>query len=186
MNTVEKAMIFAARAHDGQTRKDGRTPFILHPAEVAAIASAMTDDREVLAACLLHDTVEDTDVTVDEIRREFGDRVAAIVDGDTEEEAAGMTRAESWYSRKEASLKRLMNSDRDVKILWLSDKLSNMRSLYRMYRAEGDKMWLHFNQQDKNVQRWYYHMIADLLTELEKTAAYEELVSLMNIVFGEE
>lgn len=186
MNIVERAIIFAAQAHSGQTRKDGFTPFILHPAEVASIAAAMTSDNELIAACLLHDVVEDTDATVEDIRREFGDKVASLVEGDTEDDAEGVPRVESWYTRKEKSLKHLMNSDRDVKILWLSDKLSNMRSLYRMYRAEGDDMWKHFNQQDKNVQKWYYHAIADLLAELDNTAAYEEFVARMNIVFGTE
>lgn len=186
MNLVEKAIVFAANAHSGQTRKDGYTPYILHPAEVAAIAATMTGDHELIAACILHDTVEDTAATVEDIRREFGDKVAALVEGDTEEESDDAPRAESWYTRKEKSLKKLMNSDRDVKILWLSDKLSNMRSLYRMYRAEGDRMWRRFNQQDKIVQKWYYHTIADLLSELNNTAAYEEYLMRMNVVFGED
>ncbi len=186
MNIVEKAMIFATNAHSGQTRKDERTPYILHPAEVASIAATMTEDAEVIAACLLHDTVEDTDTTIEDIRREFGEKVCSLVAGDTEDEDAGVPREESWYSRKEKSLKALMNSDRDVKILWLSDKLSNMRSFYRMYRAQGDAMWQHFNQKDKTVQRWYYRTIADLLKDLGATAAYEEYVWRMNVVFGED
>lgn len=186
VNMVERALIFATQAHQGQTRKDESTPYILHPAEVAGIAATMTDDEEVITACVLHDTVEDTDVTLDDVRREFSDRVAEIVAGDTEEDAGDIPREVSWYTRKEKSLKHLMNSSRDVKILWLSDKLSNMRSFYRMYRAEGDRMWRHFNQKDKNVQSWYYHTIADLLSELSNTAAYEEYVYRLGVVFGDD
>lgn len=174
------------QAHAGQVRKDGRTPFVLHPAEVAGIAATMTADPEVIAACILHDTVEDTDTKIEEIEREFGSRVASIVAGDTEDVQDDTPRDVSWYTRKEKSLKALQNSDRDVKILWLSDKLANMRAFYMMYRAEGDAMWRHFNQKDKKVQAWYYHMIADLLEELNKTAAYEEYVRLMHIIFDED
>lgn len=186
MTLIEKALIFATEAHSGQLRKDGRTQFILHPAEVASIAATLTDKETVVAACILHDTVEDTDTTIEEIEREFGSDVAAIVAGDTEDEPDDMPRSESWYTRKEQSLKNLMNSSRDVKILWLSDKLSNMRSFYRMYRAEGDDMWRHFNQPDKKVQEWYYRSIADLLSELNRTAAYQEYLQLLNNVFADE
>lgn len=186
MNLVEKALIFATHAHEGQTRKDERTPYILHPVEVASIASSLTEDEEVLAACILHDTIEDTDTTEEDILREFGAKVCELVAGDTEEEAEGVPREVSWYSRKEKSLKKLMNSDRNVKILWLSDKLSNMRSFYRMYCAQGSAMWQKFNQKDPKVQAWYYRTIADLLGELDKSAAYEEYIWRMNIVFGKD
>ena len=186
MTIVEKALVFAVNAHSGQRRKGSDTPYILHPAEVAAIAATMTDDEELLAACILHDTVEDTDTTAEDIRRAFGDRVADFVAGDTEEATEDIPRELSWYTRKEKSLKKLLHSDRNVKILWMSDKLSNMRSFYRLYRAQGDDMWQSFNQKDKNVQRWYYHSIADLLKELDNTAAYKEFIYLMNQVFADE
>ena len=75
MDIFEKAVAFALNAHSGQTRKLEDIPYFLHPAEAAAIAATLTCDRETLAAVILHDTVEDTDTTLDELRREFGDRV---------------------------------------------------------------------------------------------------------------
>ena len=75
----DRAIILAAQAHAGMVRKGSDTPYIVHPMEAAAIAATMTNDPEILAAAVLHDTVEDTGVSIADIRREFGDRVAAIV-----------------------------------------------------------------------------------------------------------
>lgn len=183
-NVVEKALLYATHAHSGQMRKYSSVPYILHPAEAAAIASTVTDDPEIIAAVLLHDTVEDTDVTLEDIRREFGDRIAAIVSGDTEVEDDEIPRSESWMNRKQASLENLRNSSRDVKIMWLSDKLSNTRSFCRLFRAEGDAMWDHFNQKDKKIQEWYYRLIEDYLSELQDTDAYKEYCSRVDYLFG--
>ena len=184
MNIVEKALHFATDAHSGQVRKSGTTPYILHPVEAASIAATITDDPEILAAVILHDTVEDTDVTIEDIRREFGDRVADIVSGDTEEADDQLSREESWMERKKSSLAVLAGSNRDVKIMWLSDKLSNMRSFCRLYWNEGDEMWRHFHQQDIRIQEWYYRSIADALAELRDTDAYQEYLVRLNKVFG--
>ena len=79
MTAFEQAIIFAVRAHEGQRRRGESTPYIIHPMEVAAICASMTSDEDVLAAAVLHDTVEDTDVTVEEIREIFGDEIADAV-----------------------------------------------------------------------------------------------------------
>lgn len=185
MDLLEKSIAFALRAHEGQVRKKSGIPYILHPMEAATIASTLTDDREVLAAVMLHDTVEDTDTTLDEIRREFGDRVAQLVKGETENEYPELTREESWKLRKEESLQRLRaNNDASVKIMWISDKLSNARSLLRIYEERGDEMWKLFHQKDKSVQEWYYRAVADALKELSDTPAYREYVVLINLIFG--
>ena len=185
MDLFEKAVAFALHAHAGQVRKKSGTPYILHPMEATTIASTLTDDREVLAAVMLHDTVEDTDTTLDDIRREFGDRVAQLVQGETENEYPELTREESWKLRKEESLTRLRaNQDRSVKIMWLSDKLSNARSLLRIFEERGDAMWELFHQKDKNVQEWYYRSVADALSEFSETPAYREYVLLIDYIFG--
>lgn len=186
MTVFEQALAFALNAHAGQTRKTGHTPYILHPAEVAAIAATLTDDPEVLAAAVLHDTVEDTAMTLDDIRKVFGDRVAALVAGDTENQYVGTPREKSWRTRKEQSFHHLRIASHDAKIIWMADKLSNMRSFYSLYLSEGDAMWEHFNQRDKNEQRWYYHTVAELLKEFSDTPAYREYMYRMNVIFGEE
>ena len=184
MNKTERALIFAAEAHAGQTRKNG-APYILHPTEAAAIAASITDDEDVLTAVLLHDTIEDTNVTADDIRLEFGDHVAELVLGETESSYDGVSRADSWLARKQESLEHLRRSPREVKIMWLADKLSNMRSFTIMFHHEGDRMWENFNQNDKKVQEWYYRTIADCLSELSDTDAYREYKSRLSEIFDE-
>ena len=156
------------------------------PIAAATIAATITDDREVLAAALLHDTVEDTAVTMDEIRKEFGERIAELVAGETEEACEGVPRSESWRYRKEKALQRLKEcGNRDIKILWLSDKLSNMRSFYRLWQKKGDALWENFHQSDPAQQAWYYHTVALTLEELSDTFAYKEYQYLFQKVFSE-
>ena len=76
MTLVTQAVIFAAQAHDGAARKGGEIPYIVHPMEVVAIASTMTDDPQVLAAAALHDVMEDCGVTFETLSERFGVRVA--------------------------------------------------------------------------------------------------------------
>lgn len=186
MDVFEKAVAFALKAHSGQKRKFEDTPYFLHPAEAAAIASTLTDDRETVAAVMLHDTLEDTDTTLEELRREFGDRVADLVAAETEEACAGMSRSESWLYRKRSSIKELSEcTDREVKIMWLSDKLSNMRAFYRHYLVEGDAIWQKLNHSDIGDQEWYYRSIAENLSEFAGTHAYNEFICLLNLVFPE-
>ena len=187
MNILDQAIIFALTAHEGQTRKKENIPYILHPLEAAAIAATLTSDPEVLAAVVLHDTVEDTDVTIEQIRELFGERVARLVAGETEQEYADMPREESWKLRKQRSLDHLRCADdENIRIMWLADKLSNIRSLYRMYLTEGEAMWQNFNQRDPGQQEWYYRSVADALSSFADAPAYREYVRLTDSIFGGE
>ena len=178
--------MFAVEAHSGQRRKNSAMPYIIHPMEACSIAATLTDDTDVLIAVLLHDTVEDTDTTLDDIRREFGDRVAGFVEGETEEKYNEIPREQSWKLRKEISLSHLSTAQREVKIMWLADKLSNLRSFCRLYAAEGDAMWDHFNCKDKSLQEWYYRTVLDSLSEFSGCEAYDESLSRVNTIFAEE
>ncbi len=185
MDVFEKSVAFAIKAHEGQTRKKEGIPFILHPCEAAAIAGTLTNDRDILAAVMLHDTVEDTDATIEDIRREFGERVAELVAKETENEYEGVAREESWKLRKAESLEQLRNSDDfGVKVMWMSDKLSNMRSFFRLWLREGDRLFDNFHQKDIKQQEWYYRTVAELLTNFEGTPAYLEYTYLVDVVFG--
>ena len=187
MELLDEAINFAVAAHSGMYRKKSKTPYILHPMEAAAIAGTMTDDAETIAAAVLHDTVEDTDVTPEEIRDRFGDRVAFLVGCETENKREGIPRDETWQARKEETLELLRSTDDiGVKILVLSDKLSNMRSFYRKYEECGDALWQDFHQKDKNKQYWYYDTIADLLSDLKDCEAWKEYRCLIDKVFNKE
>lgn len=85
INVLDRAICMAVRAHAGMQRKKDGSPYILHPMEVAVIAGTLTQDPEVLAAAVLHDTVEDAGVTLEEIGAACGERVARLVASETEE-----------------------------------------------------------------------------------------------------
>ena len=141
---LDRAIIFAVKAHSGTERRGKGFPYIVHPMEAMEIVSTMTADQELLAAAALHDTVEDTGVTVEELRAEFGDRVAGIVaaESDSTEEGLG------WHARKQAALDRLRSASRDVKVVAMGDKLSNMRAIARDYAVKGDAFWNLFHASD--------------------------------------
>ena len=176
---LDRAIQFAVRAHSGMERRGKGFPYIVHPMEAMAIAATMTPDQEVLAAAALHDVVEDTDVTLEDLRSLFGDRVALLVD--TESDRPGMR--EDWRARKEDSLRRLAGASRDGKIVALGDKLSNMRAIARDYATEGESFWRRFYIQDKAVHSWRYHALADALSSLSDTFAWQEFKSLVDRVF---
>jgi len=181
---LDRAILFAVEAHRGMLRKDKKTPYILHPMEAATIAGSMTSDPEILAAACLHDTVEDTPVTQDRIRTLFGERVADLVASETEDKRADLPPELTWLLRKEESLRVLKESkDEGVKILWLSDKLANMRTFYRSYLVKGNDLWKAFHQSDPAKQAWYYRSILELTASLSGHAAWKEYQNLLNKVF---
>ena len=161
MELVSEAIAFAVKAHDGMRRKKSDAPYILHPMEAAVIVGTMTDDQSLIAAAALHDVVEDADITIEEIEEKFGKRVRELVESETEDKRADLPPNDTWRIRKEESLAVLKNTD-DIAVLmvWLGDKLANMRSFYRMFKAEGEAMWQRFNQKDAAQQAWYYRSIA--------------------------
>ena len=186
MNTelLDRAIIFAVRAHAGTERRGKGYPYIVHPLEAVEIVATMTADQELLAAAALHDTVEDTDVTVDEIRAEFGGRVADLVASESDEMPSGVSEEDSWHSRKQAAIDRLVKASGDAKIVALGDKLSNMRAIARDYAVQGDALWNIFHIKDKAAHEWHYRGLVESLRELEDTSAFTEFEQLVEKVFG--
>lgn len=186
MSLFVRALAFASERHGDAGRKGGDGLAILHAAEAACIASTMTSDERVLAAAVLHDTVEDAGVSPEEIKELFGDRVAFLVAAETEDKQRRLPASETWKMRKQASIELLRRSDdRDVGIVFLSDKLSNMRAFYRQKNRLGDGLWQLFNQRDPEQHHWYYRSIADALPELRDTEAWKEYDWLISRVFEE-
>lgn len=185
MELVSEAVAFAAKAHDGMRRKKSSVPYILHPMEAAVIVGTMTDDQDIIAAAALHDVVEDAGITIEEIEERFGKRVRDLVQSETEDKRADLPPASTWRIRKEESLSVLKTTD-DIAVLmvWLGDKLANMRSFYRDWKVEGDTMWQRFNQKDAWEQAWYYRSIVDLTERLSGTSAWLEYKTLTELVFG--
>lgn len=128
LDTLKRAFEFACKAHKGQKRKSGE-PFVIHPVEVAIILADLHMDVETLCAALLHDTVEDSSTTKDEVAKEFGQSIADLVDGVTkitkiEVESLSDEQAETFRKMLIA-----MNKDIRVIVIKLADRLHNMRTL---------------------------------------------------------
>ena len=185
MELVSEAIVFATKAHDGMRRKKSEAPYILHPMEAAVIVGTMTDDQHLIAAAALHDVVEDTGVTIEEIEEKFGKRVRELVQAETEDKREELPPSATWRIRKEESLEELKNAE-DIAVLmvWLGDKLANMRAIYRDFKVEGNAMWQRFNQKDPAQQAWYYRSIVTLTQRLDYTSAWLEYKTLTELVFG--
>jgi myo-inositol-1(or 4)-monophosphatase len=187
MNTdlLDRAIVFAVKAHHNTERRGKGFPYIVHPMEALEIVATITSDQELLAAAVLHDTLEDTDVTLDQLRREFGDRVSALVQAESDELVEDVREEDSWHERKQAAMDRLAAASHDAKIVAMGDKLSNMRAIARDYALKGDDLWQIFHVTDKASHEWHYRGLASSLSELSDTFAYKEFISLINQVFGQ-
>lgn len=112
--------------------------------------------------------------------------VAYYVMMETERQFEDVPRDKSWMQRKAVSLEELGNcKDRNVKILWLSDKLSNMRSFYHEWKKGGQKIWESMNQNDPVKQAMYYRVISKLTGDLRDMEAWREFNTLVETVFKE-
>ena len=181
---LDRAIVFAVQAHAGTERRGKGFPYIVHPMEAVEIVATMTPDQELLAAAALHDTVEDTDVTMEQIRAEFGDRIASLVASESYTPVQGVSQEESWHIRKQAAIDRLAAASHDAKIVALGDKLSNMRAIARDYAMQGDDLWNLFRVKDRKDHEWHYRGLAASLRELQDTFAYKEFEQLIDQVFG--
>jgi len=180
---LDRAIIFAVKAHADTERRGKGYPYIVHPMEAVEIVATMTADQELLAAAILHDTVEDTEVTVEQLRAEFGERIASLVADESDVMPEGMTEEASWHQRKQAAIDRLSKASHDAKMVAMGDKLSNMRAIARDYAEIGDEIWNRFHTKDPKEHEWHYRGLADALRELKDTEAYREFESLINQVF---
>jgi len=175
---INKAIIFATKAHAGQFRKGGKTPYILHPLEAGIIVSQMKNDEDLICAAILHDVVEDTDITAQMVKEEFNQKISDLVVSQSED------KSRSWKERKKHTLEFLIKEkSKDIGIVALGDKLSNIKSIDRDLQIKGDKLWERFNVKDKNEHKWYYCGLVDSLSYLCQYNEYKEFKRLVNKVF---
>ena len=187
MDLVSEAIAFSTKAHDGMRRKKGTSPYILHPMEAGTIIGTMTDSQEVIAAGLLHDVVEDAGIAIEEIGERFGERVMQLVASETENKREDLPPEETWRIRKEESIEKLRTTDDiEVLMLWIGDKLSNIRAIYRDFLVEGNALWTKFHQSDVKAQEWYYRSIVKYTERLSDTLAWLEYKTLVEKIFGAE
>ena len=152
----QKAITYATLKHEGQKRKGTNIPYIVHPMEVMQILTELQCTESVIVAGILHDTLEDTDATPEEIKKLFGADVLSIVQNESED------KSKTWKERKAATIEHLKNADSKTKLVCFADKLSNVRSMYRDKLEVGADLWKRFNA-DKDSIEWYYRGVAAAL-----------------------
>lgn len=178
---IARAMEYSAQHHRGGTRKGGDIPYIVHPFEVAMILKENSFEDKVVAAGLLHDLLEDTDVSKADLREKFGDEILELVLSASEKLKGRDER--SWNLRKEHTINYLQKeADFINKAVACADKLSNARSILRDLEDEQDNLWQRFSA-PKSKQQWYYEALVESLKELDGLKMYCEFEEVVAEIF---
>lgn len=157
MNVIDQAIIFAAKAHDGQTRKASDIPYITHPFAVGMVLQRENCSDEVIAAGILHDTIEDTSTTYEELAEQFGLQVANLVCAASEHD-----KRLPWKERKQHTINKLKDANLEEIQVMTADKLHNIKSIRADLEVSGEHTWERFNR-GKLDQHWYYANIVKAL-----------------------
>lgn len=169
----ERALIFATRLHEGQRRKGSGVPYISHLLAVCALTIEYGGDEDEAIAALLHDAIEDQggDAARAQILRNFGPRVAEIVDGcsDTDESPKP-----PWRARKEAYVRHVAEAPPSVRLVSACDKIHNARTLVMDYRVCGEQLWTRFTG-GRAGTLWYYRAMVTALRAAGASPVVEEL-----------
>ena len=179
MTRIHDAIIFAAVRHQNQIRKGTQIPYIVHPMEVMQILTENGCSENVIIAGILHDTLEDTDTTPDDIEKEFGRDILGIVQTESED------KSKSWKERKQHTIESLKSDSLETKLVCCADKLSNIRSMYANVQSCGSELWKRFNASKEDI-KWYYESIIDGLSDLSEYSMYEELRNTVKLVFCDQ
>jgi (p)ppGpp synthase/HD superfamily hydrolase len=169
MSDIFHAIEFAARAHHGQFRKASPLPYLLHPLNVARILIECGATGDVVLAAVLHDVVEDTPVTLAQVREAFGDEVARLVNAMSEP-----NRKDTWENRKRGTLELLETAPQDVLLIELADKLDNIRAVWHDLAREGEGVWSRFNR-GREQQQWLYEKFAEIFNRRVETDCGRQL-----------
>ena len=177
---INKVLRIAALYHEGQKRKGKEVPYIVHPVEVAMILQKNGIEEDLIASGLLHDTLEDTEMTEEELREHFNNRILKLVKGASENlEDRENT---SWEERKKHTIDYIKTADRDIKLISCADKLSNAKSMLADYNEVWDDLWKRFNR-GYEKQKWYYNNLVDSLNDLAGVTMFEEFKSIVQDLF---
>lgn len=172
MTLIEKALRLAMLAHTGQTRKGEDTPYIVHPAVVATTLASYGFADEVVAAALVHDVVEDTSVTANELREALGDAVADLVEMVTEDKSL------PWKERKQHYIDSVRAGSLEAKAISAADKINNISGLLDMYTAKGDDIWEIFNS-TKEHKLWFEEAMLAMLKDTWQHPLVDEYETLV-------
>ncbi len=176
---IEFAVVVAWRAHYGQVRKGGKTPYINHPLTVAKLLIEAGCTQDVVIAGILHDTVEDTATSLAYICSTFGPAVAGIVEGCTE-----LPCDLRWETCKRRHIARIETASQEVQLVTCADKLHNIRTMASQYAEMGEHLWQHFAR-GQQAQAWYYQsMTLALGRHLQDWPLYTMLYTEVEALFS--
>ena len=164
---ITEAIKFALIAHEGQKRNDNR-PFIVHPLSVAFILQSAGYREEVVIAGILHDVVEDTKFTEQDIKEQFGEEIAALVMGVTEDKTI-----KDWSVRKQGYLDHLKTASAEVKALSAADLLDNRRSIFSNLENNNAAIWSTFSASPEAILRNSEERLAIIQTEVNNEITKE-------------
>jgi (p)ppGpp synthase/HD superfamily hydrolase len=184
---LQRAFRYAAEKHQGQTRKQTAVPYLSHLMAVASLVLEAGGDEEMAVAALLHDVVEDCGgmPRLREVRKQFGPRVAGIVEGCTD--SFGEPKRE-WAERKKDYLREVKHADADTRLVSAADKLHNVRTILSDYRQHGEAIWARFSGK-KEGTLWYYRALSDEYQRRNRNRISRELalvVAELERVVGKE
>lgn len=149
---IKDALYFSARAHDGQYRKGGDVPYIVHPVLVALLVSEYVEDEKIIAAALLHDVLEDCpSVLKKDIENACGRDVGNLV----EEVSFLEEDVKEWKEKKERYLEKIRTVSDDALLIIAADKMANMKAYFEALASQPEKVAALFKA-DPEEYRWYY------------------------------
>lgn len=158
MSRIDKAIAFATKAHTGQKRKGTNIDYIVHPLAVAKLLTEAGCNEDTIIAGYLHDAVEDNEkISLEDIARIFGYRVAGIVEACSEPD-----KALPWKERKTHTIEMMKTAPTAVRLVVTCDKLHNATCMLNDYKSCGMELWERFNESREN-QQWYYLSLVESL-----------------------
>lgn len=172
---LTKAINFAKIKHEGQTRKVSNVPYINHIFCVAKLLKEENADIKTIIVGVLHDTLEDTNTTIEELTHEFGVEIAYMVD--TLSEKKGLP----YNDRKHMQTLRIKHATREIKMVKCADCLSNLTDTYNDLKVNPN-VWGYFNAGKQDIQKHYKETI-EAISELKGTKIYNRLISVYHKVF---
>ena len=179
---IFKAIEFAVKAHEGQYRKGTKIPYIIHPIGVAKILIENGCSEETIVAGILHDIVEDAHISLEDIKRQFGEKVEKLVKGASEPD-----KSETWENRKQRTIECVKTASMDLLMVECADKLDNIRSIRDDYRKYGDSIWQRFNRPKEKQKRYYQSLVEVFQSRVQGeslTLLIKEFAAEVKKVFG--
>lgn len=173
VSIIEKAARISVLAHEGNTRKADGLPYIIHPFMVALKLVKYNFPETVIAAALVHDVLEETDYSPEQLKAELGEKVFEIVRDVTNDKSL------SWEEKKKKYVESVRNGSEGAKAIAVADKIHNLESLLIAHAEQGPKLWKKFNR-GKEQKLWFENEVLKMLKETWQHPLIEEYEQLLD------